>query len=250
QTFEVFDAIKQARPPKLFLVQDGPREAKVGDVASIEKCRSIINDIAWDCQVYINFSDTNLGGGQRVSSVVTWVCEHVDRVVKLEDDSVPSITWFKFCALLLEKYNHDYRIGTIAGVNQVGVYEGGGHDYLFATVGSVAAFATWKRVWDNYDYNLNFSDNKYYMNLLKKIIYPNFISKNYIRKINDLRNSPLKRKSWSAPLGFAMYLNSQLNIIPAKNMITNIGLAPGATNGGTSMNAVPKRLQSIFNAKR
>lgn len=253
QTKQVFESIKQARPCKLFLIQDGAREGRQDDIDNIAECRKIVSDIDWDCEVFTNYSEINLGCGQRVASGMEWIFKHVDRVIKLEDDSIPSISWFRFCAELLEKYKDDYRVGSIAGVNQIGQYYGCGDDYIFATVGSVAAFATWKRVWDNYDYDIEFANNVYYLKLLRKNIYPSYIAKRNLKIIKQLQISSkngVKRKSWSAPLGYAIFLNSQMIIVPKVNMITNVGLAPGATNGGTSVNSIPKRLQSIFNARR
>lgn len=253
ETSQVFEQIKKARPSKLFLIQDGAREGNKKDVENVLLCREIVDDIDWECEVHRNYSDVNLGCGGRVSSGMQWAFNYVDRLVKLEDDSVPSISWLSFCSVLLEKYKDDYRIGSISGVNQIGKYDGCGDDYIFATVGSVAAFATWKRVWDEYDYNLKFADSEYYINLLKKNIYPSYIVKGNIRVLRHLISQSakgMKRTSWSAPFGYAIFLNSQLIIVPRVNMITNVGLSEGATNGGTTIHAIPKRKQIIFNAAR
>ena len=43
---EVFEAVRQARPARLFLYQDGPRSEK--DLPGIEECRRIVEDIDWD----------------------------------------------------------------------------------------------------------------------------------------------------------------------------------------------------------
>ena len=49
---QVFEAVKEARPSKLFLYQDGPRGER--DMAGIEACRAIVSDenIDWECEVH------------------------------------------------------------------------------------------------------------------------------------------------------------------------------------------------------
>ena len=58
---QVFDAVRQARPSKLLLYQDGPRGE--GDMAGIEACREIVSDahIDWECEVHRQYLDHNQG---------------------------------------------------------------------------------------------------------------------------------------------------------------------------------------------
>ena len=53
----VFEEVKKARPSRLFLYQDGPRGEK--DMAGIEACRKIVEDIDWECDVRRNFQTRN-----------------------------------------------------------------------------------------------------------------------------------------------------------------------------------------------
>ena len=47
-----FNQIRKARPSKLFLYQDGPREGRKDDMKNILECRKAIEDmIDWDCEV-------------------------------------------------------------------------------------------------------------------------------------------------------------------------------------------------------
>ena len=56
-TFEkVFEQVKIAKPEKLYLYQDGPRQERYdSDMAGIMKCREIASEINWDCQVKKQF---------------------------------------------------------------------------------------------------------------------------------------------------------------------------------------------------
>jgi hypothetical protein len=249
QTAQVFEQIKRARPSKLFLIQDGARNGRQDDVDNILACRAIVDDIDWECEVYKRYSDINLGCGANIATGMSWVFGYVDRVIKLEDDTVPSISFFRFCAELLERYKDDTRIANISGVNVLEQYEGCGDDYIFSHAGSIWAFATWKRVWDNYDYDCQFADNKYYREVLKRNIYPDYLVKRnmkYLQTIVLWREKGLKRTSWSGPFGFMVYLQSQMFVIPKINMIKNVGIGNGATNGGTSMKLVAGTHKHLF----
>ena len=58
---KVFDSVKVARPRKLLLWQDGPREDRPDDLQGIMKCRKIVENIDWDCEVIKNYHEENMG---------------------------------------------------------------------------------------------------------------------------------------------------------------------------------------------
>ena len=250
---QIFEEVRKARPTKLFLIQDGARDNHPTDEAQIQACRQIAEKVDWECEVHRNYSDVNLGCGGRVSSGITWAFTYVDRLIIFEDDTLPSQSWFSFCEEILERFKSDERIGMITGVNHLGQYNKHKSSYFFATCGSIAGWATWKRVWDDYDYSLEDVDDDYLCAMLEKTYYPRWRTKQFMTLMKNLRRmaqTGTKRNSWSGPWGFMSWCNSRLIVIPNKNLITNIGLTPEATNGGTSTAILPKKLQSIFNANR
>ena len=56
----VFESVREARPSKLYLIQDGARANHPEDVENIAKCRGIVNNIDWECEVIRDYSDVNL----------------------------------------------------------------------------------------------------------------------------------------------------------------------------------------------
>lgn len=95
-TQRVFDAIRQARPPKLLVVADGPRGDRPEEAEKCAATRKIIETVDWDCEVLKNYSDINLGCKNRVSSGLNWVFEQVDSAIILEDDCLPDPSFFPF----------------------------------------------------------------------------------------------------------------------------------------------------------
>lgn len=51
------------------------------------------------------------------NKVAEYIWKHVNRCIFLEDDQIPSVTFFHFCSELLEKYKDDERIEMICGNN-------------------------------------------------------------------------------------------------------------------------------------
>lgn len=50
QLSQVFEQVRNARPSKLFLYQDGPRSEH--DLPGIKACREVTDQIDWDCEVH------------------------------------------------------------------------------------------------------------------------------------------------------------------------------------------------------
>ena len=60
-TKQVFKAIRQAKPPILYVAADGPRADKAGEAEKCEEVRRIAMRVDWDCDVKTLFRDKNLG---------------------------------------------------------------------------------------------------------------------------------------------------------------------------------------------
>ena len=137
--------MKLAKPSKLYLYQDGPRPNSPSDVGNIKECRRIVENIDWDCEVHELFQEKNYGCDPSEFIAIKWIFSHVDRAIILEDDDVPSQSFFPFCRELLEKFYDDKRINMICGMNHLGESTDNPNSYLFSKSGSIWGWATWKR---------------------------------------------------------------------------------------------------------
>ena len=50
-TTQVFEAIRRARPPRLYVAADGPRADRAGEVVRVENVREIATAVDWPCEV-------------------------------------------------------------------------------------------------------------------------------------------------------------------------------------------------------
>ena len=237
-----FEAIRKARPNKLFLIQDGCREGR-DDKINIELCRDIVSNVDWECEVFKNYSDINLGCGMRVFSGISWAFQYVDRLAIIEDDCVPSLSFFKFCEEILEKYATDDRMDMISGMNHLRVYDIP-YDYFFTTSGSIWGWATWKRVWDTVDFDFTYINDEYVKRLITNLHGTEYF--NLAEKLHTMLSCNQKLTSWSHQRGMNMLLNSRLTIVPKYNLISNIGLTENGANSVNSLKLIPKGLRRVF----
>lgn len=251
---QCFAAVREAKPTKLFLIQDGARANNPSDLDNIQKCREVVSNIDWECEVKHIYSDINLGCGKRIYSGVKEAFESVDRLIILEDDIVASKDFFKFCAEMLERYKDDKRIIDIAGMNHCGETKRCPYSYFYSEIGSCWGWATWKRSWDLMQYELDFLDDTYAINCFLNSIYKTKSARKQIIKDakhrKEILNSGKKLSAWTFQFKMAGYLNSTLSIVPQKNLISNIGLTADSSHTSGSIKKIPKGLQKVFFAER
>lgn len=244
ETFEVvFEKVRKARPKVLLLWQDGPRNGNEKDLDGIKKCREIAENIDWDCTVYRQYNDENIGCDPSTFMAHKWAFSLVDKCIVLEDDFLVADTFFEYCKELLDLYENDNRINHICGFNLLGDYKECPNDYLFSYAGS-GAWASWRRVVDGWDDTYMFLHDKYWMNNLKK--------KHGKKKFKQWYDKACERENlgkayWESILGFDSLLNSRYAIIPKRNMVSNIGMTEGSTHSSTLVHLLEKRQQTIFN---
>ena len=114
-TQKVFNAVREVRPKKLFVAADGPREGVPTDLDKCLETRKIIEQVDWECEVELLYREENIGCRAAISSGIDWFFRHVDEGIILEDDCLPSKSFFRFCQDLLEKYRHNDRVMQING---------------------------------------------------------------------------------------------------------------------------------------
>ncbi len=112
-TQRVFNAIRQARPPKLLVIADGHRAHKPNELEKCAAARAVVDTVDWPCEVLTNYSDTNLGCRYRIASGLNWVFDTVEEAIILEDDCLPHPSFFPYCEMLLDHYRDDERIVSI-----------------------------------------------------------------------------------------------------------------------------------------
>ena len=155
-TSKVFEEIKKARPPRLYVAADGPRKDKDGEEKKVLKVREIATAVDWPCEVKTLFREKNLGCKSQTSSAITWFFKNEEQGIILEDDSLPHIDFFYFCEFLLDYYHDNKKILTIAGCNFQDGNKRGDASYYFSKYFQCWGWAGWRRSWSYYDGEISF----------------------------------------------------------------------------------------------
>ncbi|WP_276372004.1 nucleotide-diphospho-sugar transferase [Chryseolinea sp. H1M3-3] len=227
----VFDEIRKIRPARLYVAADGPREGIESDKKKCADTRKIIENIDWPCEVKKLFQEHNLNRGKAASTALTWFFSHEEEGIILEDDSLPLPGFFRYCQELLEDYRDDNRIMHIGGRNFLGRKNNDSeYSYYFSTCGYIGGWATWRRAWETFDYDIRLYD-RIKQNGFFENYFLNPIEKTYrLRRLDSTLASRGKVDWWDCQWDFARYINSGLAIVPNRNLVRDIGTKDGVTH--------------------
>jgi hypothetical protein len=231
-TRQVFDAVAERRPKRLFLVADGPRADCPQDGTPCAEVRKILTDVTWPCEVATNFSDRNLGCGRRMSSGISWLFKHVDAAILIEDDCLPAPPFFEFCSAVLSRFANDSRIGLVSGSNFTSRHFQPSASYYFSRYTHIWGWATWRRSWAHYDFGLRSLPLAREHRLLEEVFDDPQLADFWYATFEAVKSGRID--TWDYQLFYASIINSWLNVIPAVNLVTNIGIGPDATHTKSS----------------
>ncbi len=225
-TAQVFEAIARAKPSQLFIAADGPRADRDGEFEKCQQARKIVEKIDWDCEVKTLFREENLGCKLAVSGAIDWFFEHVESGIILEDDCLPSDTFFSFCSEMLDRYESDMRVMMISGSNFQDGVQRGNTSYYFSKVFHIWGWATWRRAWNLYDREMEKLEKN--LSILDDLFSDKMLSLNW--KFNFGICKTGKVNTWDYQWRLTCFLQNGLSIVPNKNLISNIGFGEDATH--------------------
>lgn len=229
-TRQVFEAIRKAKPPRLYVAADGPRQGRVGEAEKVAEVREIAAQVDWKCELNTLFREKNLGCKYAVSGAITWFFEHEEEGIILEDDCLPDPSFFTYCNELLAHYRNDPRVMCISGDNFIsGVWQPT-TSYYFSHYVHIWGWATWKRAWQHYDVEMeDWKKTKRKTDFLKKCL-PHAPQSIGSWKLLFDKVSSGGIDTWDYQWVYACWKQQALSCMPNVNLISNIGFGEGATH--------------------
>jgi len=218
-TKKVFCAIQNARPSKLYIACDGPRNK--GEKSVCTQVLDIFSDINWPCQVQYLIRKKNLGCKYGVSTAINWFFEHESEGIILEDDVLPSPSFFSFCEEMLEKYRNNERVGMISGSNLIS-QELRSSEYFFSEIYSIWGWATWSSVWKSYKVELDDWPDVNKELYLAKQFGSKKLGKYFKKNFDSIKAGLID--TWDHQWAYNCIFNSKLCLTPRANLVTNIGV--------------------------
>ena len=218
-TKQVFEQIRAVKPTKLYHISDAANDEE--KQSRVEAVREFVrNGIDWECELVTNYAEKNMGSKNRINSGLNWVFEREDRAVILEDDVVPSQSFFSFCKVMLERYENDERVMMITGHKRVPEYEIA-QDYIFSDYCSIWGWATWSRAWKRNDQSLALWPEAKKTHFLRKV-YGMDVEMALTRNLDEVYAGELDAWDYGWQLNKA--LCGGVEIVPKYNLVKNIGM--------------------------
>lgn len=226
-TKQVVKRIREVKPPKVYIASDGPRKRIEGESEVVQAVRKyVIDQIDWECEVKTLFRDENLGCGKSVYQSVSWFFDNEKWGVILEDDCVPSLTFFAFCEELLVRFAEDERVGMISGTNHLG--ELFSESYCFSKFKACWGWASWARAWKNMELDMKWRGTSQAIDILKNMGYDADSCKYWKNSLGLIDTKAVD--TWDWQWYYSLAANNQLTIFPKVNLVANVGFGDEATH--------------------
>jgi len=223
-TRKVFDEIKKVKPPRLYVSSDAARVNIMGEEELVAETRKIVTEgIDWKCKLKTKFNTVNHGCRKTSSDAISWLFEkEIDGII-LEDDDLPSDSFFYFCQEMLDYYKNNKKVMHIAGHNFSPNYKDKS-SYFFTKIPHSWGWATWADRWQHYgntlkNYNVTNVD-KFSNNLNVRKYWADILEQMKEGKID----------SWAYQWMFKIVEKNGLCLNPAVNLVSNIGFGENATH--------------------
>jgi hypothetical protein len=236
-TRQVFEEIKKQKPKFLFVFQDGAREGNETDKEKCEAVRAIFEEpLDWECELHTNFSTVNLGCGPGPAAGISWFFENVEHGIIFEDDAVPAPHFFGYAAELLEQYKNESSIKVIGSMHLDGKQYGEG-SYHFSMVNrNLCAWATWKRTWQAFDYNMQDVTRHDLKCSMKQYNATNKEIDYWCERLDEIQKDCLGHSSWDMQFIMSIWLHNGIGVFPNVNLSTNIGFDAEGTHTTSDVN--------------
>ncbi|MEO9656083.1 hypothetical protein [Marinomonas sp.] len=237
-TKQVFEAIREVKPPRIYIAADGARKNKVGEAEVVQSVRDYVcQSVDWDCDVKTLFREENLGCKYAVSSAITWFFENEKQGIILEDDVVPNQDFFYFMENCLEKYKNDNRIMMVTGTNYLGDSSLEA-PYSFSEHMTIWGWGTWRRAWSLYDVDMAKWNTSHTKDFFKRKYFSSYIWKHFRNTFDMLETSYMD--TWDIQWVFCCLYHHGLCILPKVNMISNVGVEGTHGVGATDSHFIKK----------
>ncbi len=225
-TRRLMQELAKVRPTKILIIADGPRNDD--EQSACEEVREIATEIDWQCTVLRNYSAHNLGCRGRISSGIDWVFSQFEQAIFIEDDCLPHPTFFSFVEEMLERYRDTDRVRAISGDNFQFGTRFTPYSYYFSLIPHCWGWATWRRAWKFFDVQMREWPAAEASDFPKELVP----SEKAIRHKRKMFSEAYAGKvdSWAIPWEFSNWRTGGLAVLPAVNLVTNIGFGPDATH--------------------
>lgn len=227
QLGRVVDTVAAAEVPLVYFVSDGPRAARTGEAELVSESRRQLDRIGASTEVRCIFSSTNLGCRARIQSGLDEVFAREESAVILEDDCVPDSTFFSYSAELLDRYRSTLDVGAISGTNFCLPSAVAPHSYSFSRYPYVWGWATWSRVWSQYDRDARSWTKRQTRERVRQLAHDAGEYRFWDASFKAIQGG---FDTWDHQLALTFLDRGLLSVVPGSNLVSNVGFGPEGTH--------------------
>ncbi len=240
ETRALLDRLRVLGIESILVVGDGPRPGSTNDKVECDEVRNLVNGITWANSVRSNFAEVNLGLEKRFTTGLSWVFSQVEEAIVLEDDCLPTRSFFSFAEHFLTVYKDDPTVGMIQGWTPLTgrfVPEG----YFKSTRPKVWGWATWADVAKSFDGAIPELSKEAIVRRLLAVDYSRAQARRFAR--NLLRASEIG--TWDYQWVWHLLSNNLKSISPTRNLVQNVGFGQNATHTKHSLGYFDKPAENV-----
>lgn len=216
KTLASLQANPEAINSDLFVYADGAKSAE--HTVSVEKVRSLFQDLTGFRSVTLIAREKNFGLAQNIIAGVTDVCNQYGRVIVIEDDLALSPFFLQFMNENLQRYENVQAVGSI-------------HGYVIPTTHVLPkafflrgadcwGWATWQRSWAFFEKD----GTKLLKSLTQSGLAQSFDMDGLAGNLGMLQDQIAgKNNSWAIRWHASLYLANKLTLYPGTSLVNNIG---------------------------
>jgi len=227
-TSKILKKIYEVNPKKIYIFQDGIKtsfnyEEGLKYNKTTELIEKSIKNYS-NTKIYYHRFKKNIGQKYIGKSIMDIVFKIENKIIVLEDDTLPNKSFFKYCKAMLKKYENNNKIFHISGCNLYNGYLGkkiSKEDFFLSKYPHWWGWATWKSKWYKY-YDPDMRDWK---KNKKKFLSQKMNNKKESRFFDYYLSLTARNKHicWDLPWLYKMILYEKLTVVPTINLIKNIG---------------------------
>jgi len=230
KALQSLEKIRGAEPRRLYIASDGFPNDKPEIWSDIRECRDLIlQEIDWQCELRLCFSEEHKGCGRGVSDAITWFFENEREGVIVEDDCVLSSSFFRFASELLDAYKDDKRVWSICADNRMIDNSSVEADFYFSRYSYCWGWATWSDRWQDYSYGREKWDTLRCSGGLSQLFECKRERKYWQKIFEDLFDQGTP-DTWDYQWLLTIWVNNGMNIVPKWRMVQNVGFDHDSTN--------------------
>ncbi len=217
---KLFNSLDKIKDRKFYIISDGPKNNNDNYFINQVRNQIKVSNLNFKKKKLFN---KNIGVRKIFGLGLKWIFKFEKQIIILEDDIIPSQSFFRFCDKMLFKYKNKKKISQITGCNiNDRLTRKLNHSYFFSKYSNIWGWATWKDRWKDYDNNfnkLNFLINS--KNFERSCLNTNEFK--HWKKYFYIHKKDRKIGTWDYAWTYTNFLKQRLSIVPKMNLIKNIG---------------------------